>query len=36
MLECEYGILKQVEDWRAGRLETYGIDEVSEMLGLDD
>lgn len=35
-LEYEYGILKDVEDWRAGRLKTYSLDEVGEMLGLDD
>ena len=35
-LEYEYGILKDVEDYRAGRLKTYSLDEVSEMLGLDD
>ena len=35
-LEYEYGILKQVEDWRAGRLETYSIDEVREHCGLAD
>lgn len=35
-LECECGILGDVEDWRAGRLKTYGLDEVGEMLGLDD
>lgn len=35
-LEYEYGILQQVEDWRAGRLKTYSLDEVGEMLGLDD
>ena len=35
-LEYEYGILKQVEDFRAGRLKTYSLDEVGEMLGLDD
>ena len=34
-LEYEYGILKQVEDFRAGRLETYSLDEVREMLKLD-
>jgi len=33
--EYEYGILKQVEDFRAGRLETYSLDEVREMLKLD-
>ena len=35
-LEYEYGILKDVEGWRAGRLKTYSLDEVGEMLGLDD
>ncbi|MDY4533773.1 MAG: antitoxin [Tractidigestivibacter sp.] len=35
-LEYEYGILKQVEDFRAGRLETYSIDEVREHCGLED
>ena len=35
-LEYEYGILKQVEDYRAGRLKTYTLDEVGEMLDLDD
>ncbi|MDY5585048.1 MAG: antitoxin [Arcanobacterium sp.] len=35
-LEYEYGILQQVEDWRAGRLETVNLDEVGEMLGLED
>lgn len=34
--EHEYGILKDVEDFRAGRLKTYSLAEVSEMLGLDD
>lgn len=29
-------ILKEVEDYRAGRLETYGLDEVKQHLGLDD
>lgn len=33
--EYEYGILKQVEDFRAGRLETYSLDEVREMLKPD-
>ena len=33
--EYEYGILKQAEDFRAGRLETYSLDEVREMLKLD-
>ena len=35
-LEYEYGILKQVEDYRAGRLETYSLDEVREHCGLED
>lgn len=33
-LEYEYGILKKVEDWRAGRLETVTLDELEEHLGL--
>lgn len=33
-LEYEYGILKDIEDYRAGRLETYSIDEVREHCGL--
>ena len=35
-LEYEYGILKKVEDWRAGRLETVSLDELEETLGLAD
>ena len=35
-LEYEYRILKQVEDWRAGRLETYSLDEVRKHCGLED
>lgn len=35
-LEYEYGILKQVEDYRAGRLETYSLDEVRAHCGLAD
>lgn len=35
-LEYEYGILKQVEDYRAGRLKTYGLDEVRVRCGLRD
>lgn len=35
-LEYEYRILKDIEDYRAGRLKTYSLDEVGEMLGLDD
>ena len=34
--EYEYGILKDIEDYRAGRLETYGIDEVKAHCGLAD
>ena len=33
-LEYEYGIMKQVEDYRAGRLNTYSLDEVEQSLGL--
>lgn len=33
-LEYEYGILKDVEDYRAGRLETYSLEEVKEHCGL--
>ena len=36
-LEYTYGLLKQVEDYRAGKLETYTLDEVRSYLdGLDD
>lgn len=35
-LEYEYGILKKVEDWRAGKLETVTLDELEESLGLAD
>ena len=35
-LEYEYGILRKVEDYRAGRLETYSLDEVEKSLGLGD
>ena len=31
--EYEYGILKDIEDYRAGRLETYSIDEVRAHCG---
>ena len=34
-LEYEFGLLKKVEDYRAGKLETYSLDEVREALGLD-
>lgn len=33
---CVDGLIRQVEDYRAGRLVTYTLDEVGEMLGLDD
>ena len=35
-LEYEYGILKQVEDYRAGRLEIVTLDELEKSLGLED
>lgn len=35
-LEYEYGLMRQVEDYRAGRLQTYTLDEVKERLGLAD
>lgn len=35
-LEYEYGILKDIEDYRASRLETYSIDEVRAHCGLAD
>ena len=35
-LEYEYGLLKQVEDYRAGRLQTHSLDEVRKNLGLED
>ena len=35
-LEYEYGILKDIEDCRAGKMETYSIDEVREHCGLAD
>ena len=35
-LEYEYGLLKKVEDYRAGRLETVTLDELKESLGLAD
>lgn len=34
-LEYEFGLLKKVEDYRAGKLETYSLDEVCEALSLD-
>lgn len=35
-LEYEYGIMKKVEDWRAGKLETITLDDLEESLGLAD
>lgn len=35
-LEYEYGILRKVEEWRAGKLETVTLDELEESLGLAD
>lgn len=35
-LEYEYGILQQVEDYRAGKLETYSFEEVRAHCGLDN
>nr|WP_076389167.1 ribbon-helix-helix domain-containing protein [Vaginimicrobium propionicum] len=32
----EYDVLSTVEEYRAGRLKTYTLDEVSEHLGLED
>lgn len=32
--EYEYGILKDIEDYRAGRLETVTLDELEESLDL--
>ena len=34
MTEYEYGLMKKVEDFRAGRLETVTLDELEESLGL--
>ena len=34
-LEYEFGLLKKVEDYRAGKLGKYSLDEVREALGLD-
>lgn len=35
-LEYQYGLLKKVEDYRAGRLETVSIDQLEYHLGLGD
>ena len=34
-LEYEYGLMKKVEDFRAGKLETVTLDELEESLGLE-
>lgn len=33
-LEYKYGILRDVEKWRAGTLETIGLDDLEESLEL--
>lgn len=35
-LEYQYGLLKKVEDYRAGRLETVSIDQLEDHLDLGD
>lgn len=35
-LEYEFGILKKVEAFRAGKLQTISLDELGESLGLED
>lgn len=35
-LEYEYGLMKKVEDFRAGRLETATLDGLEESLGQAD
>lgn len=35
-LEYEYKLMKKVEDWRAGKLETVTLDELEKNLGLAD
>lgn len=35
-LEYEYGLMKKVENYRAGRLATVTLDELEESLGLTD
>lgn len=34
-LEYIYNLRKQSEDWRAGKLETYTLDEARRLCGLD-
>lgn len=35
-LEYEYGLMRKVEDFRAGKVETVTLDELEESLGLAD
>ena len=35
-LEYQYGLLKKVDDYRAGRLETVSIDQLEDHLSLGD
>lgn len=35
-LEFEYRVLSTVEDVRAGRMNTYSLDEAEKLIGLDD
>lgn len=35
-LEYEYGIKQDVEDWRAGKLQTYSLREARSHCGLED
>lgn len=35
-LEYEYGLLQQVEDFRAGKLETYSLEEVRQRYELEE
>ncbi|TCD54340.1 antitoxin [Alloscardovia theropitheci] len=34
--EYEYGILKDLEEYRSGKEEAYSLDEVRKHLGLED
>ena len=35
-LEYEYGLMKKVEDFRAGKLETVTLEQLEESLGLEN
>ena len=35
-LEYKYGLMRKVEDFRAGKVETVTLDELEESLGLAD